>query len=63
MVSIKVNTISHNTADTAIEMQSVLNLKSLSSDPETSNSAAGDIYFNTTVNKIKVYTGSAWLVV
>ncbi len=57
-MTLKVNTISkvdgHN-----ISLNDPLNLKSLSSDPGSGNTA-GDIYFNTTTNKAKFYNGSSW---
>ena len=61
MVNIKVNTISHTTTDSAIELQCAINMKNLSSDPSTSDSSAGDVYFNTTTNKLKFYSGTSWL--
>jgi hypothetical protein len=59
MVTVKVNTISTSTGDN-IAMQVPLNLKNLSSAPATVDSSAGDIYYNTTTNKVQFYNGTAW---
>jgi len=60
MTQLKVNTISHQSADTAIVLDDVLRLNNLSSDPSTSDSVAGDTIYNTSVNKIKFFDGTAW---
>ncbi len=55
-MTLKVNTISkvdgHN-----ISLNDPLNLKNLSSDPGSGNTA-GDIYYNTTSNKVRFYSSS-----
>lgn len=38
----------------------VLRTFNSAADPTTVTAAAGDIYFNTTLNKLKVYNGTAW---
>ena len=57
MANVKVNTISKVSGNN-VAMQVPLNLKSLSSDPADGVSAAGDIYYNTTSNKVKFYSTS-----
>ena len=57
MVTVKVNTISTSTSDN-IAMQVPLNLKNLASDPAAGVSSAGDIYYNTTSNKVRFYSTS-----
>ena len=57
MVTVKVNTISTSTEDN-IAMQVPLNLKNLASDPAAGVSSAGDIYYNTTSNKVRFYSTS-----
>ncbi len=57
MVTVKVNTISTSTGDN-IAMQVPLNLKNLASDPAAGVSSAGDIYYNTTSNKVRFYSTS-----
>ena len=59
MVTVKVNTISTSTTNN-VAMQVPLNLKNLASAPATANSSAGDIYYNTTTNKVQFYNGTAW---
>ena len=59
MVNVKVNTISTNDGDN-VAMQVPLNLKNLASAPATANSSAGDIYYNTTTNKVQFYNGTSW---
>jgi len=56
MVTVKVNTISTSTTNN-VAMQCALNLKNLSSDPGSGNTA-GDIYYNTTTNKVRFYSTS-----
>ena len=57
MVTVKVNTISTSTGNN-IAMQVPLNLKNLASDPADVDSTAGDIYYNTTSNKVRFYSTS-----
>ena len=59
MANVKVNTISTSSGDN-VAMQVPLNLKNLSSAPATADSSAGDIYYNTTTNKVQFYNGTAW---
>jgi len=56
MVTVKVNTISTSTTNN-VAMQCALNLKNLSSDPGSGNTA-GDLYYNTTTNKVRFYSSS-----
>jgi hypothetical protein len=56
MANVKVNTISKVSGNN-VAMDCALNLKSLSSDPSSGN-AAGDIYYNTTTNKVRFYSTS-----
>tara|TARA_R100001509_G_C4716363_1_gene165064 strand:- start:239 stop:430 length:192 start_codon:yes stop_codon:yes gene_type:complete len=60
MTQLKVNTISHQTNDTPVIFNDPINLNNLSSDPSTGISSAGDIYYNTTLNKIKFFNGTSW---
>jgi len=57
MANVQVNTISTSTGDN-IAMQVPLNLKNLASDPADVDSTAGDIYYNTTSNKVRFYSTS-----
>ena len=57
MVTVKVNTISTSSTNN-VAMQVPLNLKNLSSDPAANVSSAGDIYYNTTSNKVRFYSTS-----
>ena len=57
MVTVKVNTISTSTTNN-VAMQCALNLKNLSSDPAANVSSAGDLYYNTTTNKVRFYSTS-----
>ena len=57
MVTVKVNTISTSTTNN-VAMQCALNLKNLASDPAANVSSAGDIYYNTTSNKVRFYSTS-----
>ena len=57
MVTVKVNTISTSTTNN-VAMQVPLNLKNLASDPAAGVSSAGDIYYNTTSNKVRFYSTS-----
>ena len=55
MANVKVNTNINSDGDKA--MQCALNLKNLASDPGSGNTA-GDIYYNTTTNKVRFYSTS-----
>jgi hypothetical protein len=57
MVTVKVNTISTSSTNN-VAMQVPLNLKNLASDPAAGVSSAGDIYYNTTSNKVRFYSTS-----
>jgi hypothetical protein len=57
MVTVKVNTISTSSTNN-VAMQVPLNLKNLASDPAANVSSAGDIYYNTTSNKVRFYSTS-----
>ena len=60
MATLKVNTISTSTGDN-VAMQCPINLKSYTtSDRDLLTSAAGDIIYNTTTNKVQFYNGSSW---
>ena len=54
MANVKVNTISKVDGNN-VAMQVPLNLKNLASDPGSGNTA-GDIYYNTTSNKVRFYS-------
>jgi hypothetical protein len=56
MANVKVNTISKVSGNN-VAMDCALNLKNLASDPSSGN-AAGDIYYNTTTNKVRFYSTS-----
>ena len=55
MANVKVNTISATSSGNNVAMQVPLNLKNLASDPGSGNTA-GDIYYNTTSNKVRFYS-------
>jgi len=57
MANVQVNTISTSTGDN-VAMQVPLNLKNLASDPADVDSTAGDIYYNTTSNKVRFFSTS-----
>ena len=57
MANVKVNTISTSSTNN-VAMQVPLNLKNLASDPADVDSTAGDIYYNTTSNKVRFYSTS-----
>jgi len=38
-----------------------INVAQLASDPE--NPSEGDLYYNTTIGALKVYTGAQWVIV
>ena len=60
MVTVKVNTISKASGNN-IAMQNSLNLKSYTTTQRNAlTSAAGDIIYNETDNKVQFYNGSAW---
>ena len=59
MTNVKVNTISTSSGNN-VAMQVPLNLKNLASAPATADSSAGDIYYNTTTNKVQFYDGTSW---
>ena len=60
MVTVKVNTISKASGNN-IAMQVPLNLKSYTTTQRNAlTSAAGDIIYNETDNKVQFYNGSAW---
>ena len=54
MANVKVNTISKVSGNN-VAMDCALNLKNLASDPGSGNTA-GDIYYNTTSNKVRFYS-------
>ena len=58
-MSLKVNTISKVSGNN-ITLNDPINFNNLASDPAANVSAAGDVYYNTTTNKVKFYNGSAW---
>jgi hypothetical protein len=57
MANVKVNTISTSSGNN-VAMQVPLNLKNLASDPADVDSTAGDIYYNTTSNKVRFFSTS-----
>ena len=60
MVTVKVNTISKASGDN-VAMQVPLNLKSYDTTARDAlTSAAGDIIYNTTDNKVQFHNGNAW---
>jgi hypothetical protein len=60
MVTVKVNTISKASGNN-IAMQNSLNLKSYTTTQRNAlTSAAGDIIYNETDNKVQFYNGSVW---
>ena len=60
MVTVKVNTISKASGNN-IAMQNSLNLKSYTTTQRNAlTSAAGDMIYNETDNKVQFYNGSAW---
>ena len=54
MANVKVNTISKVDGNN-VALTCALNLKNLASDPSSGNTA-GDIYYNTTSNKVRFYS-------
>tara|TARA_B100001094_G_scaffold175145_1_gene169317 strand:- start:1052 stop:1243 length:192 start_codon:yes stop_codon:yes gene_type:complete len=60
MATLKVNTISKSSGNN-VSMQDPLNLKSYTTTQRNAlTSAAGDIIYNETDNKVQFYNGSAW---
>ena len=59
MTNVKVNTISTSSGNN-VAIDCALNLKNLASAPATADSSAGDIYYNTTTNKVQFYNGTSW---
>ena len=60
MGQLKVNTISKSSGNN-VAMQDSLNLKSYTTTERNSlTSAAGDMIYNTTDNKVQFYNGSSW---
>ena len=60
MVTVKVNTISKASGNN-VAMQVPLNLKSYTTTARDAlTSAAGDMIYNETDNKVQFYNGSAW---
>ena len=60
MATLKVNTISKSSGDN-VAMQCSLNLKSYTTTQRDAlTSAAGDMIYNETTNKVQFYNGSAW---
>tara|TARA_Y100001936_G_scaffold176673_1_gene173296 strand:+ start:746 stop:937 length:192 start_codon:yes stop_codon:yes gene_type:complete len=60
MASLKVNTISKVSGNN-IAMQNSLNVKSYTTTQRNAlTSAAGDVIYNSTDNKVQFYNGSSW---
>ena len=60
MATLKVNTISTSTGNN-IAMQCSLNLKSYTTTERNAlTSAAGDMIYNETDNKVQFYNGTSW---
>jgi len=60
MATLKVNTISTSTGNN-IAMQCPINIKSYTtSERDALTSAAGDMIYNETDNKVQFYNGLAW---
>ncbi len=60
MATLKVNTISKSSGNN-VSMQDPLNLKSYTTTQRNAlTSAAGDMIYNTTDNKVQFYNGSSW---
>ena len=60
MATLKVNTISTSTGNN-IAMQCPLNVKSYTtSERDALTSAAGDMIYNETDNKVQFYNGTSW---
>ena len=60
MATLKVNTIATSTGNN-VAMQCSLNLKSYTTTERNAlTSAAGDIIYNETDNKVQFYNGTSW---
>ena len=60
MATLKVNTISKSSGNN-VAMQCSLNLKSYTTTERNSlTSAAGDMIYNETDNKVQFYNGTSW---
>ena len=60
MATLKVNTISTSTGNN-IAMQCPINVKSYTtSERDALTSAAGDMIYNETDNKVQFYNGTSW---
>ena len=60
MATLKVNTISKSSGNN-VSMQDPLNLKSYTTTQRDAlTSAAGDMIYNETDNKVQFYNGTAW---
>ena len=60
MANVKVNTISKVSGNN-VAMQNSLNLKSYTTTQRDAlTSAAGDVIYNSTDNKVQFYNGSSW---
>ena len=60
MATLKVNTIATSTGNN-VAMQCSLNLKSYTTTERNAlTSAAGDIIYNDTDNKVQFYNGTSW---
>ena len=60
MANVKVNTISKVSGNN-VAMQNSLNLKSYTTTQRNAlTSAAGDMIYNSTDNKVQFYNGSSW---
>ncbi len=60
MATLKVNTIATSTGDN-VSMQCSINLKSYTTtERDALTSAAGDIIYNETDNKVQFYNGTSW---
>ena len=60
MATLKVNTISTSTGNN-VAMQCSLNLKSYTTTERNAlTSAAGDMIYNETDNKVQFYNGTSW---
>ena len=60
MATLKVNTISKSSGNN-VSMQDPLNLKSYTTTQRNAlTSAAGDMIYNKTDNKVQFYNGTAW---
>jgi hypothetical protein len=61
MANVKVNTISATASGNNVAMQVPLNLKSYDTTARNGlTSAAGDMIYNETDNKVQFYNGTTW---